>query len=66
MSLKKDVFQLTSIFAILIIFLIFGGYFPLLGSYLSGALLFGSMVPLFLLMMLKGKSMKEEYPKEYE
>jgi len=66
MPLKKDVLQLTSIFILLIIFLIFGGYFLLLGSYLRGALLLGSMIPLFILMVLKGISMKEKYPEEYE
>jgi len=66
MPLKKDVLQLTSIFAIMIIFLIFGGFYVLQGAYIRGALLLGSMVPLFILIVMKGKSMKKEYPEEYE
>ncbi len=66
MSLKKDVLQLTSIFILLIIFLIFAAHYLLQGAYLHSTILFGSMIPLFILMVLKGKSMKEEYPEEYE
>jgi len=66
MPLKKDILQITGIFAILIIFLIFGGFYVLQGAYIRSALLLGSMVPLFVLMVMKGKSMKKEYPEEYE
>jgi len=65
MPLKKDVLQLTSIFILLIIFLIFVAYYLLQGAYLHSTILLGSMIPLFILMVVKGKSMKEEYPEEY-
>jgi len=66
MSIKKDLLQLTTIFVILIILLIFGGYYLILEAYFRGFLLIGSMVPLFILMVLKGKRMKKKYPEEYE
>jgi len=66
MPLKTDVLQLTSIFILLIIFLLFAAYYLLQGAYLHSTILLGSMIPLFILMVLKGKSMKEEYPEEYE
>jgi len=66
MRLKKDVLQLTSIFVILIISLLFAAYYLLQGAYFHSTILLGSMVPLFILMVLKGKSMKKKYPEEYD
>jgi len=66
MTLKRDFLQLTSIFILLIIFLIFAAYYLLQGAHLHSTILLASMIPLFILMVLKGKSMKEEYPEEYE
>jgi len=66
MPLKKDLLQLTSIFTILIIFLLFAAYYLLQGAHLHSTILLGSMIPLFILMVLKGKSMREKYPEEYE
>jgi len=56
MSLEKDVLQLASIFALLIIFLIFGGFYLSRGAHVRGVILLGSLVPLFILMVMKGKS----------
>jgi len=66
MPLKKDLLQLTSIFILLNIFLIFAAYYLLQGVYLHSTILIASMIPLFILMVLKGKSVKKEYPEEYE
>jgi len=66
MPLKKDLLQLTSIFILLIIFLLFAVYYLLHGAYLYSTILLGSMIPLFILMVLKGRSMKEKHPEEYE
>jgi len=65
MPLKKDVLHLTSIFILLIIFLIFAAYYLLQGAHLHSTILLGSMIPLFILMVLKGKSMKEGDPEVY-
>jgi len=66
MPLKKDILQLTGIFVIQIIFLIFGVYFLFQGGFIPGAVLIGSVGVLSILMVVKGKRMKEEYPEEYE
>jgi len=65
MPLKKDLHHLTSIFILLIIFLLFAVYYLLQGAYLHSTILLVSMIPLFILIVLKGKSMKKEYPEEY-
>jgi len=65
MPLKKDVLQLTSIFILLIIFLLFAAYYLLQGAYLHSTFFLASIIPLFILMVLKGKSMKEKHPEEY-
>jgi len=66
MSFKKDLLQLTSIFTILIIFLLFAAYYLLQKAYLHSTILLASMIPLFILIVLKGRKMKEEYQEEYE
>jgi len=66
MPLKKDLLQLTSIFILLIILLLFAAYYLLQGAHLHSTILLGSMIPLFILMVLKGKSMKEKYPEKYD
>lgn len=50
----------------MIILLIFGGYYLLLGFYLFESVLLGSMAPVFIPMVLKGKKIKEKYLEEYE
>jgi len=68
MPLKKDVLQLTSIFVVLITLLIFGGYFLFQGAFFFGIgiIFLGSIIPLFIAMVMKGKSMKGEYPEEHK
>jgi len=61
MPLKKDFLQLTSIFKLLILFLIFTAYYLLHGAHLYSTIFLGSMITLFILIVLKGKSMKEKY-----
>jgi len=66
MPLKKDVLQLTSIFILLLISLLFAGYYLLQEAYLHSTILIASMITHFILMVVKEKSMKERYPEEYE
>jgi len=43
MPFKKDLLRLTSIFILLIIFLIFGGFYLLQGAYLYSTIILGSI-----------------------
>jgi len=65
-GLVEIVLSITSIFVIQMILLGFGMYFLYQGALIHGALLLGSIIPLFIVMVLKGKQMKEEYLEEYE
>jgi len=64
MPFKRDVLQFTSIFISQIIFLIFAAYYLLQGAYIHSTILIGAMIPLFILMVLKGKKIKDRYTEE--
>jgi len=65
MSLKRDVQQLLGIFTLIVILLIFGVWFLLLGEYVLSAMFYGTLFLLFLFMIMKGRSMKEKYSEEF-
>jgi len=66
MSLKRDVQQLLGIFVLIVISLIFGVWLLLLGEYVFSAMLYGTLFLLLMFMILKGRSMKEQYQDEYK
>lgn len=66
MSLKRDVQQLLGIFTLIVILLIFGVWFLLLGEYVLSAMFYGTLFLLLMFMILKGRSMKEQYQDEYK
>ena len=66
MTLKTELIKLTLMFLIQIVILLFVFLLYFENKILSSVILFVCMFGIFILMIIKGRRLKMEYPEEYE
>lgn len=65
MTLKRDVRQLFTVFLIIVVSLILATWFVLLEEYLLSAVFYVATFGFFILMIIRGRGIKEEYAEVY-